>query len=66
MISSAVPSEFISRIVGYIVTKGFFSESSPNLPMRVAILGEANTANQGGLDLNPFEATTLEGLGMIR
>ena len=45
-ISTAVGSERVSRILGYILTPGFFQESTPNLPMRVAILAEGNTANQ--------------------
>lgn len=46
---AAVGAERISRIVGYQIIKGNFNESSPNLPQRIAILGEANTANQGSL-----------------
>ena len=57
-ISNAVGSERISNIVGYILIKGFFQETSPNLPQRIAIFAEANTANQGTLDLNKKEITS--------
>jgi len=49
MSSDAVGSERISRVVGYKITKGDFSNRTPNLPQRIAILGEANTANQAGI-----------------
>lgn len=52
MSSNAVGQERISRVVGYKITKGNFSTSSPNLPQRIAIIGEANTANQSGLSAN--------------
>jgi len=62
-ISTAVGSERISRIVGYMITKGNFANTTPNLPQRIAVLGEANTANQAGLDLTPTEITTLQQAG---
>jgi len=58
MSSNAVGSERISRIVGYKLTKGNFSESSPNLPQRIAIIGEANTANQSDLVPNVAKQIT--------
>lgn len=48
-LSDAVSLDRISRIVGYKITKGFFNLVSPNLPQRIAILAEANDANQSGL-----------------
>jgi len=57
-ISSAVGQERISRIVGYKLTKGFFQESSPNLPQRIAVFGEANVANQASIDDTPREITS--------
>lgn len=65
MASDAVGSERISRIVGYKLTKGDFSNSTPNLPMRVAILAEANTANQSGLDTDGVEITTASQAGNL-
>lgn len=52
VISDAVGQERISRIVGYKLIKGDFSNTTPNLPQRIAILAEANTANQAGLDVD--------------
>jgi len=63
MASDAVGSERISRIVGYKLTKGDFSNSSPNLPMRVAILSEANAANQATLDTEGTEVTSAQQAG---
>lgn len=60
---SAVGSERISAVVGYIVKKGDFRLSSPNLPQRVAVLCEANTANQGTLDTDPWQATSAQAVG---
>lgn len=65
MISNAVGIELLSRIVGYNLTAGDFSESSPNLPMRVAIIGEANIANQAGLDTTPRQLTTAQEAGSL-
>lgn len=67
-ISDAVGLERISRIVGYKLTKGDFSESSPNLPQRIAVLAEMNTANQSNGTaptriLSAQQAGTLYGYG---
>jgi len=58
-ISDAVSESARSAVVGYKVTKGDYSLSSPNLPQRIAILSEANTDKQTGLSLDPFEAISL-------
>lgn len=63
MISNAVGTELVSRITGYVVTKGNFNNVTPNLPQRVAIIGEANVANQAGLSLDPIEVTTAQQAG---
>jgi phage tail sheath gpL-like len=63
--NNAVGSERISRIVGYKITKGDFSEVTPNLPQRIAILAEANEANQATLDLNPKQVTSAQQAGQI-
>lgn len=65
MISNAVSSELISRIVGYLLAKGDFQTSSPNLPQRVAIFGEANTANQTTLDTNKKQITSAQQAGEL-
>jgi len=46
MISNAIGTERVSKITGYLLTGADFSEVSPNLPQRIAIIGEGNTANQ--------------------
>lgn len=58
-ISDAVSESARSAVVGYKVTKGDYSLSSPNLPQRIAILSEANTDKQTGLSLDPFETSSL-------
>jgi phage tail sheath gpL-like len=58
MSSNAVTPDKISRIVGYDLTKGNFSVDSPNLPQRIALLGEANEAFQSALSLLPQQITS--------
>jgi phage tail sheath gpL-like len=61
--SNAVASNRISRIVGYMLATGNFNASSPNLPQRIAVLAEANDANQGSLDLNPTQIFSAQAAG---
>lgn len=63
--SDAVGSERVSKIVGYKITKGDFKETNPNLPIRIAILGEANEANQATLDLTPKQITSAQQAGQL-
>lgn len=63
LISNAVLDTYISRILGYSLTTGNFQKATSNLPQRIAVLGEANTANQAGLDLTPFSITNLKQAG---
>lgn len=64
MSSNAVGSERVSAVVGYKVKGANFSESSPNLPQRYAILGEANTANQSGVTFDePYQITSAQAAG---
>jgi phage tail sheath gpL-like len=63
--STAVGTERISRIVGYQITKGDFSESTPNLPQRIAVLAEANTANQATLSTEPKEILSAQEAGQL-
>lgn len=63
--SNAVGSDRISRIVGYQLTKGNFASSSPNLPQRIAIFGEANEANQAALNTNPVVVTSAQQAGQL-
>ena len=64
--SDAVGTERISRVVGYKITKGNFAESTLNLPQRIAIIGEANTANQGTVTFDePKEILSAQEAGKI-
>jgi len=65
MASDAVGTELISRVVGYKITKGDFSNITPNLPQRIAIIGEANTANQAGLTTEPVQITSAQQAGAL-
>jgi phage tail sheath gpL-like len=60
---NAVGLDRISKIVGYMITKGNFSQSTPNLPQSIAIFGEANEANQATLDLTPKQITSAQQAG---
>jgi phage tail sheath gpL-like len=64
-ISTAVGLDRVSRIVGYKINKGNFANSTPNLPQRIAVLGEANSANQGSLNLAPKEVTSAQEAGEL-
>lgn len=59
-ISDAVSLDRISRVVGYKITKGNFATSTPNLPQRIAVLAEANTASQSGLSELPYEPLNVQ------
>lgn len=67
--SEAVSLDRVAKIVGYLLKTGDFRVTSPNLPQRIAIIGEANDANQSGLSTDPqevlsaLEAGTLFGFG---
>lgn len=63
MASDAVGSELVAKIVGYKLAKGNFQTSGNNLPQRLAIIGEANTANQVSLSTEPFECTSSQQAG---
>jgi phage tail sheath gpL-like len=65
MASNAVGQERVSAVVGYKITKGNFSESTPNLPQAIDVFCEANTANQSGIDFatDRTEFTTLQKIG---
>lgn len=63
MISTAIGIDIASRAVGYKLLSRNFNPSTPYLPMRIAVIGEANTANQATLDDTPFELTTSKEAG---
>lgn len=60
----AVSLADISRIVGYSIQGGNFSIQSPNLPQRIAIIGEMNTANQS-TPLTPVQLTSAQQAGLL-
>lgn len=62
-ISSAIPDDYISRVVGYKLIAANFTNQTSNLPQRIAILGEANTANQATIDITPFQFTSAQQVG---
>lgn len=63
MASDAVGLERISRVVGYKFTKGDSSEVTENLPQRIAVLAEANEANQVSLSLAAQEILSSQQAG---
>jgi phage tail sheath gpL-like len=64
-ISDAVGLDFVTRITGYKITKGNFQQVTPNLPQRIAIIGEANAANQSGLSTDAIEVTNAQQAGTL-
>jgi phage tail sheath gpL-like len=65
MISSAVGAERISRVVGYKLKKGNFAISSPNLPQKILVLAEGNTANQATMPVEKREITSAKEAGTL-
>lgn len=65
MISTAVGAERISRIVGYKLKKGNYSLNSPNLPQKILILSEGNTANQATMPVEKREITSAKEAGQL-
>ncbi len=67
MASDAVSLDRVSRVVGWKLTKGFYNTVGPNLPQRVAILGEANDANQTYLSTltSPVQITSAAQAGTL-
>lgn len=65
MISNAIASERVSSVVGYALEAGNFMQTSPNLPHRIAVLAEANTANQSALNSDPIVIFSAQEAGSI-
>ena len=63
-ISDAVNNSLVSKVTGYKIGR-LAQNSTQNLPMRIAIIGEANTANQGSLDTNATEITSAKQAGLL-
>ena len=64
-ISTAVGSERLSRTTGYKIGKLFPSNETQNLPQRIVIIGQANTANESLISLGPQEITSAEEAGKL-
>lgn len=60
IISTAVGIDRRSRVSGYKIKKGVFSNETTNLPQIIAVFGEANTANQSGLTVAKREVTSAQ------
>lgn len=66
MISTAVGSERRSRTSGYRIKKGFFNETSANLPQQILVVGVPNTANEGSVDFTKMtEVISAQEAGQI-
>ena len=65
LISSAINDAQVAKVVGYLLKKGDFRLSSPNLPMRIAIFGQANTDKQGTLTNDAVEVTSQDQAGNL-
>jgi len=63
--NNAIGQERVSAIVGYNIGTANFSETSPNLPQRIAILAEANTANQATLNTAPQDLISAQQAGNL-
>lgn len=63
--STAVGVDRLSRTTGYALQRGKFNNDTPYLPQVIAILGEANTANQTGLTVDPIEVTSASEAGEL-
>ena len=65
MLSDAVNLDYYSRTLGYKIKRGDFAITSPNLPQRITIYAEANTANQATLDTTYKEITSTQQAGEV-
>jgi phage tail sheath gpL-like len=54
--SDAVGSTRISKVVGYEVRPGDFSQVTQNLPQRIVLLGQPNTTNESSIVENEVKA----------
>lgn len=61
---AAVGTERVSAVVGYQLTADQPAVAGANLPQRIAVLCEANHANQGTLDISEWQATSLRAVGV--
>lgn len=59
----AISQSLKTRAVGYAVLDQVFNPQSSNLPMRIALIGEPNTANLATLNFNPYQITSADDAG---
>lgn len=64
-LSTAIGVERMSRTSGYQIKKGFFTNETQNLPQIIAILAQANTANQSTISADKREITSADEAGKI-
>lgn len=64
-LSTAIGVERMSRTSGYQIKKGFFTNETQNLPQVIAILAQANTANQTSISSDKREITSSDEAGRI-
>lgn len=65
MISTALGSERVSRVLGYKLKKGNYLAESPNLPQRIYVLGTGNIANQATMPIEKREITNAKDAGTL-
>ncbi len=64
-ISTAIGLQRMSRVSGYQLNKGSFSNETPNLPQIVAMFGEANVANQSSITTQALQITSAAQAGQV-
>ena len=62
-ISTAIALDRVSRVIGYKQKKANFGTNTSNLPHRIALLGEGNTANQASFDTSAFSFISAQEVG---
>lgn len=61
--STAIPNSLITRALGYKILNKTFDIKTGNLPMRIALLGQCNSANDASLDTAPFQPINAKEVG---
>lgn len=64
-ISTAIGAERVSRISGYKINKGVFSNPLVNLLQQVVVLAEANVANQSTISTDKVQITSADQAGNL-
>jgi phage tail sheath gpL-like len=61
--STAIQQDAISPVLGYKLKKANFRTETPDLPQRIVLFGQGNTADQSGFDETHFPFTTAKEVG---